>query len=1003
MLFVLLACLLAAAASLPFLALDPRDRSRVAFVAEIAASESGRAELFFDVGQHFTARDAVSVQVAGGSAPMTYRFPLPDLGVRALRFDPTDAARWVDVLRPRLEDADGRVLKRLDPEAFQPVQQVRAVRAREDGFRVEIDPGDQDPILNVRLDTSDRVVLARGGSVFRHGSRWLMLAGGLIIGGWTFQLGWSRWGGRLAGAMQRRPMASLAAIGAIAVAVQCHPVIFFGKSFVSPDIGTYLLYEGFPTLPGYQTEPLEDPKGSDIGAIFYSHLYAPKVVHEAILRDGELPLWNRYNMCGLPALGQGQSMVGELLSIPVVLAQGESWAWDLRFVLARWMYAFGCGLAVWLLTRDLTSAAVIAATAVFIGFYGFRLNHPVQFSLAAAPWVLVAWMALRAAEGPRQYAIRGALLALANWQVHVSGTVKEAAMIILCLNFTGALIVLLDRAPLRRRLIRLGWAVLWGVVYVLVTAPAWLTFLGALDRSATAHTIAAAIQIKPWQLAGLFEDMLFRALWPGEPYAMPAANLVVLCGLGWVIIRARDACANRGALALGIGFLATAAVAFGLVPASWILKVPLVRNINHVDSTFATALVVIATVLAGRGIAVIRDRAAGAEWRGDCLRFAGGVVLLGWLYFGSAAPATYSPFFRAYLPSVLLALLVALLAAGSRRLAARPALAAFLVGAALLVMLWRHGTYLRTPFDTYVVNPKVRAAFHVKPPSVAYIDAQLAEPSRPNGLRYTLFSGFNAMLGWEGIYGADPLRNGRLDELARASGLLKLFWGMGVGDWSQWNEQQASTLRPVLDALNVRFHLAPPGTPVERMAGLTPRFSGDLDIYESETAWPRAFFSTRVWSYRKVDDLVARLRANPAGSPFAAVQAADVGELALPADLLDATGSAAWTSHPARDYRLTSNTTSFRVRCTGPGVVVLTESYFPGDFRVTLNGRPVPYFRANHAFKAIIIPEAGDHEIRFAYWPQEMNRALAMAAVGLVLGIAALVWAWRVRTHRPSS
>ena len=179
------------------------------------------------------------------------------------------------------------------------------------------------------------------------------------------------------------------------------------------------------------------------------------------------------------------------------------------------------------------------------------------------------------------------------------------------------------------------------------------------------------------------------------------------------------------------------------------------------------------------------------------------------------------------------------------------------------------------------------------------------------------------------------------------------------------------------------------------MSGLTPRFSADLDIYESETAWPRAFFCSRLWSYGAVDEFMARVKTGPLGQPFAAIQARDLDGVSLPEGVLDAGGAAPVTAYAATDYRLTNNTTTFRVRSDGPGVVVLTEGFVPEDFRVTLDGRPVDYFRANHAFKGIVIPGAGDHEVRFSYWPKEMNRALAMSAVGILLGLVSFVWAWR--------
>jgi hypothetical protein len=66
-------------------------------------------------------------------------------------------------------------------------------------------------------------------------------------------------------------------------------------------------------------------------------------------------------------------------------------------------------------------------------------------------------------------------------------------------------------------------------------------------------------------------------------------------------------------------------------------------------------------------------------------------------------------------------------------------------------------------------------------------------------------------------------------------------------------------------------------------------------------------------------------------------------------------------------------------------VVVLSETFYPGNFAVTVNGRPVPYFRVNHAFKGVCVPAAGTYRIRFAYRPPHWNLSLALAGLGLAL------------------
>ena len=88
---------------------------------------------------------------------------------------------------------------------------------------------------------------------------------------------------------------------------------------------------------------------------------------------------------------------------------------------------------------------------------------------------------------------------------------------------------------------------------------------------------------------------------------------------------------------------------------------------------------------------------------------------------------------------------------------------------------------------------------------------------------------------------------------------------------------------------------------------------------------------------------------------------------------------------PARNYALTPNTTSFDVRATGPGVIVLGETWWPGDFRAEVNGEKAPIVRVNHAFKGVVVAGAGDYRVTFRYVPKNWPRNLALCALGAVL------------------
>src|ERR1700748_1648523 len=152
-------------------------------------------------------------------------------------------------------------------------------------------------------------------------------------------------GVQLVEAAKRHPRRAIFAVAIASVLISCYPIVFCGRSFVSANC-VPMLYSGLPSMPGDTETETENFKGSDAGAIMWHDVPNSVIQSRALFRDGELPLWNRYNSCGLTLLGQGQSMFGELFHFIPVLAGGEAWAWDLKFVLAKVLFCFGVGLAV---------------------------------------------------------------------------------------------------------------------------------------------------------------------------------------------------------------------------------------------------------------------------------------------------------------------------------------------------------------------------------------------------------------------------------------------------------------------------------------------------------------------------------------------------------------------------------------------------------------------------------------------------------------------------------
>ena len=827
----------------------------------------------------------------------------------------------------------------------------------------------------------------------------LTLPGALLLGGFAAR------GEKIAAKLfvgardfaRRRPVTALFATAAAAAIVSCWPVVFCGKSFVSPHNGAECLY-----ARDIAADNTENPKMSDTGAMMWAHLPYSVLENRALFRDHELPLRLRDNSCGVPLLAQGQAMLGDPLHWIPILAGGATWAWDVKFVLAKILFAFGIGLLVRAAVGRLGVALLLAGSSAFIGFFAYRFNHAAFFSLSYAPWVLLAWVKIVRAPAWRAAVPWVALLAVANGVELNSGTAKEASMLIAGLNFTGLLALLLAPESRAARARKLAAASAGLLIFLLVSAPCWLPFLDALAHAWTGYNAPHAYQIQPALFLGLFDDLFYRQTAPVENHTNPSANFFVLTGVLWALVHARRLATDRLFLALALAAVPLLALVFGTVPPALLTRLPFVGNISHVDNTFSCVLLVLLFPLAGFGLQACRDRLAAAEWRGDWTLMLVFLALLGAAFFGciqaeprvaaaisGTGPVVKSAFFIRYATALFLA--AALLPWLTHRLWHRRGglLAnALLIALALFAMHFRHGMYLVTKFDSYVMNPRARFNFATLSPALRYVKEHAAEPARAAGFGEVLAPGFNSAVGLESIAGADALASPYYREFLDAA-KLPMIW-----DWRlTFDPANVAVLLPLYDALNLRTYLGMPGTTPSGVRGLQRLASGDLEIFTSPTVWPRAFFTDTLVRYGTAADF-ARMVWEGDRRPFAAVPENAGFASALP------TALPARQVAPATEYRLTGNTTTFAVEAVAAGVAVLTETYEAENFRVTVNGKSTPYFRANHAFLGVPIPQAGHYTVRFEYWPRRLTLALWLSAAGLALLAAGAAW---VLASRPTT
>lgn len=791
----------------------------------------------------------------------------------------------------------------------------------------------------------------------------------------------------------------MCAAGAVAAVASCWPVVFAGRSFVSPLNGTLPeLYERAPYVPGAAAAPVGDMHGSDTAAMIWAFVPYAVVQHRALMEDHELPLWNRYNACGLPLLGQGLSMLGDPLQWLPILSGGAAWAWDLKFVLAKGLWCAGIGVAVLLATEHVPAAALLAVSSAWIGFFTFRINHTAFFTLSYAPWILVCWFGLARAARPRTAGGWIAGGAVATWMVMASGTVKEATLLIASLHLTGAMAWWMTPAlPAVRR--RTAWRLLAGAAgTVALTAPLWATFGATLAQAHTISDDPYAIWTPLSLLPGFFDDLFSRAFNPDGVVNAPSANGLYLAGVLWWVAAwtvTRRARPEPAVQAVVVGAIPSFALTFGLLPAADILSVPLLRNALALDNVGGCVLLVHAAVLGGAGFAAGWRAAGDPRWRRVGMMataLLGGMVGLHLLLAEAVRgalrsmttvltgfPITHDAAF--WRQAALFTASVALLPLVWRMTATPRRRKAGVVGLLALgaVIHGRHGMALHAPPQWPGVIPGPRLDARLGSVALERLAAAAASPQRVVGFDWVLFPGYSGIHAIEGIGGPDALQDTRYRELLLAAGLSPI--------WSWWYRVQradAVRMRPLLDLLNVGWYAGQPDGAVQpAVPGLVRVARLDLDLWRSPTVWPRAFFTDAVRPCDSAKAFIAMLRTGD-GRPFAVVD---------PADLPRVPGSRGPERRivAARGYRLTANTTTVTVEAPGPGVVVVTEGWAQGDLTAVVNGRAAAVLRANQAFRAVAIPAAGTWTVEFRYRPRVLSWALGVAAAGAALLLGGLL------------
>lgn len=669
------------------------------------------------------------------------------------------------------------------------------------------------------------------------------------------------------------------------------------------------------------------------------------------LRRGEWPLWNAYNLAGLPLAASWQAApYTPFTLIACLLPAAVSLSYSAAIAL------FFAAVSAFLFAREL---GLGEAPSLF----------------AAIGWGLAASMVLycHTAMGFTT-AFLPLLMAASRRVVHVPGVAAGAllttALVLTILSghpeslFTGVFMScvygLFELIRRRGSWRAMGTAVCGGVAALLLTAIFLMPLIEAIPQSVEYRQKSATPfpdKSAPVVLAGIATDFfphLHVRPWVSPPLSYidvetAAVGSLVLAFALFAIWRRRSP---------ETWFFAGIA-AFGIVAgAGWPPLVNAVRLIPLMQITltarFAFSAALGLVILAAYGVDLIVERreAARAAATGAALL----LVLGGGMFWLSRHVVLGAPHY------------------GRGRLVAE----LLFLGAAVFVLIARlPSRWLVTALLALLYSQRLmseRDTFHTFPAAAAYPTLEVFKPLQSARGLYRI-AGVKAVLPpANGIgYGLEDVRGYEALTFAPYWDTFPLW----SGPHGVWFNHVESLEAPFLSLLNVRFAVQSDTDGVPAGWHTRAAANGSL-LLENEHVMERIFIPQRVaLTKMSPEEVVGRMldaREFRSVAWINTPKASGVRE--------NGSGSIAVRSYSRGGEYV------FDAAMRSEGWVVISSTAWKG-WRATIDGRPAPLHRANAAFLAVLVPR-GQHRVRLHYLPGSF---VAGAAISLVALSAVVAWA----------
>ena len=552
----------------------------------------------------------------------------------------------------------------------------------------------------------------------------------------------------------------------LAVAVNCYPVVFCGKSFISPMRGMAMVYDWWPPLPGMGPAPQVSNHGSDTAADLIWGVPVGFIEWRSLLEHGEFPLWDRYGHAGEPLLGQAISMLGDPLHLIVLLGRGSGVAWDIKFLTAKFLFCAGFGLLILRLFGNRPLSLIYTALAAYCGAFFYINNHPVFFVFSYAPWILLSALALLDLRSGRDVWWWLVWL-LVNFGCFNAGHVETAVVLIGGLNLAAVAWALTGcRNPADPAKVMARMAV-GTLLFLGLTAPMWLSFLVALENSYSLHSDVQVTQLPFVSLAGIFDDIFFLLPLKDDSFAAvaPGTSLLVMVGCFFSAVRWRQLKGEPFFWVNASAILLWGGCVFGWVPATVLAAIPFLNRVGHVYTDFSYLLVIHLTIQSAYGFKCL---AREVNFRRAVVDFlwvglvSAGIILLFCIGI-THRPIPWGYYLVAGAGAAGVLLLFAFLKS-------RPGPIPALGWAGIIILGWvasyRFGLYTFGN-DDLLMLPGPRLVLNAPSQAIDEIQADQSDPFRVVGVQWNLCGNYAAVYGLEDIRSCAPLSNGEFINLIR--------------------------------------------------------------------------------------------------------------------------------------------------------------------------------------------------------------------------------------------